>query len=256
MSNFLFIPSDFSCVNNYIIFSPKEKVEPKQAGSFGSFGKKAPPPKPALKPLGDIRNEVDEGVTGEDKSQKQETSKSPEEEDSMMKVMGFGSFSSTHKSNATGHEKSAKLRMEEESKRRAMRFDVESMFKSAAASAQQRNMEANLKLEEEGRAGLQGKTGFIVPAAEKEKSKAKENKGDDEEENSESDEEDSDDEDGTHGPMPPPPAPVERLKKSKKSQDDDDDSEDDDEDDEEGGGEDDPVNRLPWTHEIQLRHGE
>merc|ERR1712130_869892 len=124
------------------------------------------------------RNEVDEGITGEDKSQKQETSRSPEEEDSMMKVMGFGSFSSTHKSNATGHEKSAKLRMGEESKRRAMRFDVESMFKSAAASAQQRNMEANLKLEEEGRSGLQGKNSFIVPATEKEKSKEKKNKDD------------------------------------------------------------------------------
>ena len=234
-------------------FIPQEKVEPKQAGSFGSFGKKAPPPKPALKPLGDIRNEVDEGVTGEDKSQKEETSMVPEEEDSMMKVMGFGSFSSTHKSNATGHEKSAKLRMEEESKRRAMRFDVESMFKSAAASAQQRNMEANLKLEEEGRAGLQGKSNFIVPAAEKEKEKKK---GEGESDEEESDEEDSDD-DGTHGPMPPPPAPVEKSKKSKKPQDDDDSEDDDeDEDDEEGGGEDDPVNRLPWTHEIQLRHGE
>merc|ERR1719352_1319153 len=77
----------------------EEKVEPKQAGSFGSFGKKAPPPKPALKPLGDIRNEVDEDVSGVDKSQKEETSKKPEEEDSMMKLMGFGSFSSTHKSN-------------------------------------------------------------------------------------------------------------------------------------------------------------
>ena len=196
---------------------------------------------------------MDEGVTDEDKSQKEETSKRPEEEDSMMKVMGFGSFSSTHKSNTTGHEKSAKLRMEEESKRRAMRFDVESMFKSAAASAQQRNMEANLKLEEEGRAGLQGKSSFIVPKAEKEKEKKK-----GEEEESESDEEESDDDDGSHGPMPPPPAPVEKSKKSKKSQEDDDDSEDDDEDedDEEGGGEDDPVNRLPWTHEIQLRHGE
>ena len=190
---------------------------------------------------------MDEGVTDEDKSQKEETSKRPEEEDSMMKVMGFGSFSSTHKSNTTGHEKSAKLRMEEESKRRAMRFDVESMFKSAAASAQQRNMEANLKLEEEGRAGLQGKSSFIVPKAEKEKEK----KGEEEES-------ESDDDDGSHGPMPPPPAPVEKSKKSKKSQEDDDDSEDDDEDedDEEGGGEDDPVNRLPWTHEIQLRHGE
>ena len=191
-----------------------------------------------------------------DKSQKEETKK-PEEEDSMMKLMGFGSFSSTHKSNATGHEKSAKLRMEEESKRRAMRFDVESMFKSAAASAQQRNMEANLKLEEEGRAGLQGKTGFIVPAVEKDKNKEKEKKKG-EEDDSESDEEESDDDEGTLGPMPPPPAPVEKLKKSKKSQGEDDESDDDDEDedDEEGGGEDDPVNRLPWTHEIQLRHGE
>ena len=231
----------------------QERVETKQSGSFGSFGKIQPPSKPALKPLGDIRNEVDDGVT-EDKSQKEETIKKPEEEDSMMKVMGFGSFSSTHKSNATGHEKSAKLRMEEESKRRAMRFDVESMFKSAAASAQQRNMEANLKLEEEGRAGLQGKTGFIVPATEKEKTKEK--RGDGEE--SESEEDDSDD-DSAVGPMPPPSAPLEKMKKSKKSQEDDDsedDDEDDDEDDEEGGGEDDPVNRLPWTHEIQLRHGE
>ena len=239
-----------------LICPSQDKVEPKQAGSFGSFGKKAPPPKPAFKPLGDIRNEVDEDVSGVDKSQKEETKK-PEEEDSMMKLMGFGSFSSTHKSNATGHEKSAKLRMEEESKRRAMRFDVESMFKSAAASAQQRNMEANLKLEEEGRAGLQGKTGFIVPAVEKDKNKEKEKKKG-EEYDSESDEEESDDDEGTLGPMPPPPAPVEKLKKSKKSQGEDDESDDDDEDedDEEGGGEDDPVNRLPWTHEIQLRHGE
>merc|ERR1719234_655057 len=155
----------------------------------------------------------------------------PEEEDSMMKLMGFGSFSSTHKSNATGHEKSAKLRMEEESKRRAMTFDVESMFKSAAASAQQRNMEANLKLEEEGRAGLQGKTGFIVPAVEKEKSKEKKKKSEgDESESDEEESDDDDDEDGSHGPMPPPPAPVEKLKKSKKPQEDGDDSEDDDED--------------------------
>ena len=197
---------------------------------------------------------MDDGVSGEDKSEKEETIKRPEEEDDMMKVMGFGSFSSTHKSNTTGHEKSAKLRMEEESKRRAMTFDVDSMFKSAAASAQQRNMEANLKLEEEGRAGLQGKINFIVPKAEKEKEKKKVGGESDEEE---SDEEGSDD-DGEHGPMPPPPAPIEKSKKSKKSQDDDDDSEDEDEDedDEEGGGEDDPVNRLPWTHEIQLRHGE
>ena len=46
-------------------------METKQSGSFGSFGKIQPPSKPALKPLGDIRNEVDDGVT-EDKSQKEE----------------------------------------------------------------------------------------------------------------------------------------------------------------------------------------
>ena len=95
--------------------------EDKQAGSFGSFGKKAPPPKPASKPMSDIRNEVDDGATEAD-SHKEDGEKRPEEEESMMKVMGFGSFSSTHKSNSTGHEKSAKLRMEEESKRRAMRL--------------------------------------------------------------------------------------------------------------------------------------
>ena len=71
--------------------------------------------------MSDIRNEVDDGATEAD-SQKEDGEKRPEEEDSMMKVMGFGSFSSTHKSNSTGHEKSAKLRMEEESKRRAMRL--------------------------------------------------------------------------------------------------------------------------------------
>jgi len=224
--------------------------EDKQAGSFGSFGKKAPPPKPASKPMSDIRNEVDDGATEAD-SQKEDGEKRPEEEDSMMKVMGFGSFSSTHKSNSTGHEKSAKLRMEEESKRRAMRFDVDTMFKSAAASAQQRNMEANLKLEEEGRAGLQGrKSSFIVPAGEKEKKKEVESG------EADSDEEDSDDD--AVGPMPPPSAPIEKTKKSNKSQegDDSEDDDDDEDDDEEGGGEDDPVNRLPWTHEIQLRHGE
>ena len=127
------------------------------------------------------------------------------------------------------------------------------MFKSAAASAQQRNMEANLKLEEEGRAGLQGrKSSFIVPAGEKEKKKeVKFGRAD-------SDEEDSDDD--AVGPMPPPPAPIEKTKKSNKSQEgddsEDDDEDEDEDDDEEGGGEDDPVNRLPWTHEIQLRHGE
>ena len=99
----------------------QDNIQDKQAGSFGSFGKKAPPPKPASKPMSDIRNEVDDGVTEAD-SQKEDGKKRPEEEDSMMKVMGFGSFSSTHKSNSTGHEKSAKLRMEEESKRRAMRL--------------------------------------------------------------------------------------------------------------------------------------
>merc|ERR1719278_64684 len=62
--------------------------------------------------------------------------------------------------------------------------------------------------------------------------------------------------------MPPPAAPIEKTRKSKKSQEgddseeDDDDDDDDEDDDEEGGGEDDPVNRLPWTHEIQLRHGD
>ena len=132
------------------------------------------------------------------------------------------------------------------------------MFKSAAASAQQRNMEANLKLEEEGRAGLQGKkSSFIVPAGERGEKKQVES-GD-----AESDEVDSDDD--AVGPMPPPAAPIEKTRKSKKSQegddseeddDDDDDDDDDEDDDEEGGGEDDPVNRLPWTHEIQLRHGE
>ena len=125
------------------------------------------------------------------------------------------------------------------------------MFKSAAASAQQRNMEANLKLEEEGRANLQGrKSSFIVPAGEKEKKKeVKSGEAD-------SDEEDSDDD--AVGPMPPPSAPIEKTKKSNKSQegDDSEDDDEDDDDDEEGGGEDDPVNRLPWTHEIQLRHGE
>ena len=99
----------------------QENIQDKQPGSFGSFGKKAPPPKPASKPMSDIRNEVDDGATEAD-SQKEDGEKRPEEEDSMMKVMGFGSFSSTHKSNSTGHEKSAKLRMEEESKRRAMRL--------------------------------------------------------------------------------------------------------------------------------------
>ena len=126
------------------------------------------------------------------------------------------------------------------------------MFKSAAASAQQRNMEANLKLEEEGRAGLQGKSSFIVPAGEKEKKKELESG------EADSDEEDSDDD--AVGPMPPPPAPIEKTKKSNKSQEgddsEDDDEDEDEDDDEEGGGEDDPVNRLPWTHEIQLRHGE
>ena len=126
------------------------------------------------------------------------------------------------------------------------------MFKSAAASAQQRNMEANLKLEEEGRAGLQGKkSSFIVPAGERGGKKQVES-GD-----AESDEVDSDDD--AVGLMPPPAAPIEKTSKSKKSQEGDDSEEDDDDDeddDEEGGGEDDPVNRLPWTHEIQLRHGE
>ena len=126
------------------------------------------------------------------------------------------------------------------------------MFKSAAASAQQRNMEANLKLEEEGRANLQGrKSSFIVPAGEKEKKKEVESG------EAESDEEDTDDD--AVGPMPPPSAPIEKTRKSNKSQegdDSEDDDEDEDEDDDEEGGEDDPVNRLPWTHEIQLRHGE
>ena len=125
------------------------------------------------------------------------------------------------------------------------------MFKSAAASAQQRNMEANLRLEEEGRAGLQGrKSSFIVPAGEKVKRKEVESG------EADTDEEDSDDDEV--GPMPPPSAPIEKTKKSNKSQegDDSEDDDDDEDDDEEGGGEDDPVNRLPWTHEIQLRHGE
>merc|ERR1719167_335863 len=125
-----------------------------------------------------------------------------------MKLMGFGSFGSTHKSNNHGADKVSKIRKEEEMKKKAMQFDVDSMFASAAASAQQRNMMANQRLEEAGRAELEG---FIVPKK-VEAAKAKEN---------EVNEDDDDNDSEIVGPMPPPMNPPKKVKVPKKYQNDD-----------------------------------
>ena len=102
---------------------------------------------------------------------------------------------------------------------------------------------SNQKLEEAGRAGMEG--GLALPKA-----------GDNprQEESSEEEEEEED----SVGPMPPPAAPKAKHKEKKDAAKDP--ADDSEESDEESSGEEDerdnPVNRIPWSHEIKLNHGE
>jgi len=200
--------------------------------SVGSFGR--------LEPQSEITNEV-----AGDEVPEQVPMPAPAaepEESEMMKAMGFGSFGSTHKSFNAATDTLKKLKAEEDRKKKAMQFDVDSMFASAAASAQQRNMLSNQKLEEAGRAGMEG--GLALPKA-----------GDNPRQEESSEEEEEED---SVGPMPPPAAPKAKHKEKKDAAKDP--ADDSEESDEESSGEEDerdnPVNRIPWSHEIKLNHGE
>ena len=103
-------------------------------------------------------------------------------------------------------------------------------------------------MEEEGRAGLEGKkTGFIVPMKEKK----------DQDESEEESEEDEDDNEAV-GPMPPPlkTSFVKEGKKEKAKSQKDDEEDSGDESEGEDVPENSSVDRIPWSHEIKLNHGE
>ena len=86
----------------------------KPVRSFGSFGKKEKAPE---KPK-EITNEVVE--TAPVVENVTEEPVAVEDNEEMKKLMGFGSFSSTHKSFNHGNEKVSNLRKEEELKKKAM----------------------------------------------------------------------------------------------------------------------------------------
>jgi len=213
----------------------KEADKNNSQPGFGSFGKND-------EQVNEINNLVSESKTTLGSTNEYV----PEDSSDMAKVMGFGSFGSTHKSNrdltnTDKNELSDQSDTNDKDKvvRKAQQFDVDSMFASAAAKALERNQTNNQKLEEEYLKRSE-EAEFAIPAVpgQKDENVPKRKSENIDEEKRHSDSEESDSDDDVVGPMPPPRGEGGGVE-------------------EEGVevGEDSPVDKIPRSHEIKLVHG-
>ena len=194
----------------------KEDEHEDVGGGFGSFGKK------------DDSNKITNLMVTENEATDPSDDYVEEVNPDLAKLMGFSGFGSTHKSNRD-------LLKDGNTEKKAQQFDVDAMFASVAKTAQERNLMNNQKLEEAGKADLEGV--FVVPGEKKgESSKVMSGAV-----KTSDDEGDSDSDEDVVGPLPPPGT----VKKSN------------DEDDDDSGEDHEvtPVDKIPRSHEIKLEHG-